>query len=96
MCAFIDQASFSKPSERSPPSASWVVAVGSNDKSVKVLRISDPIPGRTSCASAEIVSEYPEAHRGSIYAMDWRASCDGQGLGLLASASNDKAIRILK
>lgn len=97
VCSLSDQINPSKPGEKPLSSSSWMVAVGSNDKSVKVLRISDAIPGRTVCASAEIVSEYPEAHRGSIYAMDWRASCEGQGgPGLLASASNDKAIRILK
>lgn len=96
VCSLSDQINSSKPGEKPPSSSSWMVAVGSNDKSVKVLRISDAILGRTVCASAEIVSEYPEAHRGSIYAMDWRASYEGQGPGLLASASNDKAIRILK
>jgi hypothetical protein len=96
VCSLSDQINTSKSGEKPPSSSSWMIAVGSNDKSVKVLRISDAIPGRTVCASAEIVSEYPEAHRGSIYAMDWRASYEGQGPGLLASASNDKAIRILK
>jgi hypothetical protein len=96
VCSLSDQINTSKQGEKPPSSSSWMIAVGSNDKSVKVLRVSDAIPGRTVCASAEIVSEYPDAHRGSIYAMDWRASYDGQGSGLLASASNDKAIRILK
>ena len=81
-------------SSSSPSSSSWKFAVGSNDKSVKIARVS-----RTSSpqgTTTEVVKDFLEVHRGSIYAIDWRTSFDGQGQGLLATASNDKVIRILK
>jgi hypothetical protein len=75
-----------------PSSSSIVFAVGSNEKSVRVSRVAKNPQRRPP--SFEIISEFPEIHRGSVYAVDWRSSPDGPGL--LATASNDKAIRIIR
>lgn len=75
-----------------PSSSSIVFAVGSNEKSVRVSRVAQNPQGRPP--SFDIISEFPEIHRGSVYAVDWRNSPDGPGL--LATASNDKAIRIIR
>ena len=87
--------SSSSSSSSSASASAWQFAVGSNDKSVKIARVS-----RTSSSSqgstTEVVRDFLEVHRGSIYAIDWRTSFEGQGQGMLATASNDKVIRILK
>ena len=78
-------------------SSSWMFAMGSNDKSVKIARVSDTASNQPPIV--EIVREFSDVHRGSIYAMDWSSPGQGQGQGqggLLATASNDKAVRILK
>ena len=72
--------------------SSLVFAVGSNEKSVKVSRVARSPQGRPP--SFEIISEFTDIHRGSVYAVDWRSSSEGPGL--LATASNDKAIRIIR
>jgi hypothetical protein len=69
------------------------VAVGSNDKSVKVLAYSAGRGGGNG-ATVEVVKAFNDVHRGSVYAMDWTA-VGGSG-GRLATASNDKAVRIIK
>lgn len=84
---------------QAPSSSSWMFALGSNDKSVKVARVTDmPL---NQHPSVEILREFSDVHRGSIYAMDWSCNINGHGLGqggagLLATASNDKSVRILK
>ena len=76
--------------DKFPSSSSLTFAVGSNDKSVKVARIALD-------SSVSVVREFSEAHRGSIYAMDWSTEgAQGGHGGLLATASNDKTVRILK
>lgn len=90
VCMLIDTSEVQAPS-----SSSWMFALGSNDKSVKAARVTDMAPGQRP--SIEIVREFSEVHRGSIYAMDWSNHGGGQAEGgLLATASNDKAVRILK
>ena len=74
------------------PSSSLVFAVGSNEKSVKVSRVASRPQGRPPFF--EVISEFTDIHRGSVYAVDWRSSPEGPGL--LATASNDKAIRIIR
>ena len=82
-----------------PSSSSWMFALGSNDKSVKVARVTDmPL---NQHPSVEILRDFSDVHRGSIYAMDWSSNISGHGQGqggggLLATASNDKSVRILK
>ena len=73
-------------------SSSIVFAVGSNEKSVKVSRVASRPQGRPPIF--EVMSEFTDIHRGSVYAVDWRSSPEGPGL--LATASNDKAIRIIR
>lgn len=98
VCIFGDQMD-SNPKKNSaaqrtqqPSSSSIVFAVGSNEKSVRVSRVAKSHQNRPP--SFEIISEFPEIHRGSVYAVDWRSSPDGPGL--LATASNDKAIRMIR
>lgn len=79
-------------STQQPSSSSIIFAVGSNEKSVRVSRVAKNHQNRPP--TFEIISEFPEIHRGSVYAVDWRSSPDGPGL--LATASNDKAIRIIR
>lgn len=96
VCIFGDQMDSNpkKAAQRTqqPSSSSIVFAVGSNEKSVRVSRVAKNTQGRPP--SFEIISEFPEIHRGSVYAVDWRSSPDGPGL--IATASNDKAIRIIR
>ena len=96
VCIFGDQMDSNpkKTAQRTqqPSSSSIVFAVGSNEKSVRVSRVAQNPQGRPP--SFDIISEFPEIHRGSVYAVDWRNSPDGPGL--LATASNDKAIRIIR
>jgi len=61
------------------------VAVGSNARSVHGLAL-DP-PG----GAVRALVDFPEVHRGSVYALDWL-----QEDRLLASGSNDKLLKILQ
>ena len=96
VCLFGDQIeSNSKRTSQKPQqasSSSIVFAVGSNEKSVKVSRVGSKPLGRPPLF--EVMSEFTDIHRGSVYAVDWRSSPEGPGL--LATASNDKAIRIIR
>ena len=65
------------------------IAVGTNARSVHVLRL--PMSNYHYDSKVSVVKDFVDVHRGSIYAMDW---C--KELGLLATGSNDKAIRICK
>lgn len=65
------------------------LAVGSNAKSVHVIRAStSSFYNKTDCIG-NILVDYPDVHHGSIYAMDFCAAT-----GSLVTASNDKTIRI--
>ena len=96
VCLFGDQIESNprRTSQKVPQasSSSLVFAVGSNEKSVKVSRAASRPQGRPP--SFEVISEFTDIHRGSVYAVDWRSSPEGPGL--LATASNDKAIRIIR
>jgi len=66
------------------------VLVGSNNRSISHLRRSADLGG-ASAAAADIVSEWVECHRGSVYCLDYSA-----GQQLFASGSNDKTVRLGK
>jgi hypothetical protein len=62
------------------------LALGSNAKKVHILEYAANVE-----SSAVMESEIADVHRGSIYTMDYNAS-----LGILATASNDKAVRLIR
>jgi WD40 repeat protein len=76
--------------DRNGRSSSSKCAIGCNDKSLKILDISGYSNTRIS---GEVVKEYGDVHRGSIYAMDHYSSA--KGVNLIATVSNDKAVKIL-
>ena len=69
------------------------MAVGSNNKSLHVLRL--PASGGSASAGG-VVRELDDVHRGSVYCCDWSAPAAslGEGECFLASGSNDKTVRI--
>lgn len=75
-----------------------LLVVGSNDKSVKVLAYGEEHDAANDeDNNVEVVRVFNDVHRGSVYAMD----CQHNGTGgdetsLVATASNDKAIRLIK
>ena len=75
-----------------------LLVVGSNDKSVKVLSYGEEhVVDNNADSGVEVVRVFNDVHRGSVYAMD----CQHNGTGgdetsLLATASNDKAVRLIK
>ncbi|KAJ1396815.1 hypothetical protein B484DRAFT_407203 [Ochromonadaceae sp. CCMP2298] len=62
------------------------LAVGSNGKTVHVLSY-----GGLGGAGAVVERDLANIHKGSVYALDWNPE-----LGLIASGSNDKSIRLSK
>ena len=75
-----------------------LLVVGSNDKSVKVLAYGEQHDvANDANDSVEVVRVFNDVHRGSVYAMDCvHNGTRGDELSLLATASNDKAIRLIK
>ena len=61
-----------------------LIAVGSNAHNIHVISRID--------SDCRVQSELLEAHRGSVYCLDWRG--DREGSGQLVSGSNDKTLRM--
>lgn len=73
------------------------IAVGTNSRSISVLRFSQPPHNSAAsestalvdyCGSVSIDRTMENCHKGSIYSLDWSAR------GALASASNDKLVKL--
>jgi hypothetical protein len=67
-----------------------LVAVGSNAKSVQTISYSSAVLSARD-VEFQVEKSFEKVHNGSVYCMDWH-----EASGLLASGSNDKAIRLLK
>jgi hypothetical protein len=78
-------------SSRREPMSPGAASAFSNITDASAFTRGPPVHAMLGKGSATLISEFQEVHKGSVYCMDWYG--DGR---LLATSSNDKAVRLIK